>query len=317
MPFRRIEVPSLGWQLSNLMAAPSSAAPETHKDGLDAYHRLGGNCFHLHGEGGETHSREAIGRWLRHRSLRTRSFVCTQICHDAWDDQRQCPIDRFTAEAVAEDVAADLDLLGTHYLDLVYLDDTPDMPVEPVLEALGREAAIGRIRAVGVRNWAPERILAAIDHTTRAGVKGISMVVTTELSLATPTQPLWPEYLPFDQAMRETVRAQNLGVFAHVSDFNTGQCLFGNEVPVARARPEWVQRWSTSANRKLAKRVRVLAEARGLSPRTLTVASILCHSFPVIGIVPLPSLLTAQSAEYERASAVVFSEADRSALCEV
>lgn len=126
MPLRQIEVPSLGRKLSNLMAAPSSAEPETHEAGLDEYRRLGGNGLHLHGEGGETHSRRVTGQWLQRHGLRSEFFVCTQICHDTWDEANHKPIDRFTAEAVATDIAVDLDLLGTKYLDLVYVDDSAE-----------------------------------------------------------------------------------------------------------------------------------------------------------------------------------------------
>src|SRR5580704_6298278 len=104
MPLRHIEVPSLGQGLSTLMIAPSSAEADAHEAGLNAYHRLGGNGIQLHGEGGETHSRQATGEWLRKHGLRQTFFLCTQICHDEWDDATQQPIDRFTPEAVHQDI---------------------------------------------------------------------------------------------------------------------------------------------------------------------------------------------------------------------
>jgi hypothetical protein len=62
------------------MAHPSSGGADTHERGLDEYRRLGGNSIHLHGEGGETHSRRATGQWLGSHGLRPEFFVCTQIC---------------------------------------------------------------------------------------------------------------------------------------------------------------------------------------------------------------------------------------------
>src|SRR5690242_20397028 len=121
MPFRQIEVPTLGRSLSNLMAAPSSSQADTHMAALDVYRRLGGNCIHLHGEGGETHSRRATGEWLLSHHLRPEFCLCTQICHDGWDDFAKRPIVRFTPQAVHEDIAIDLELLGTDYLDFIYL----------------------------------------------------------------------------------------------------------------------------------------------------------------------------------------------------
>jgi len=105
------------------MVHPSSAEPGTHEAALDEYLRLGGDCIHCHGEGGETHSRRAAGRWLNRKGVRRQFFVCTQICHDGWDEAGQRAIDRFTPVCVSEDVATDLELLATGYLDLVYLDD--------------------------------------------------------------------------------------------------------------------------------------------------------------------------------------------------
>lgn len=314
MSFRQIEVPPFGRRLSNIMAAPSSAAPETHEAGLDEYRRLGGNALHLHGEGGETHSRQVAGAWLRRHGLRGEFFVCTQICHDAWDEASQKPLDRFTAEAVAEDVAADLDLLGAEYLDLVYLDDSADLPVEPLIDVLGREIALGRVRAFGVRNWAPRRIRAANSYAARTGQPGVSAVLTTELALAAANQPLWPEYLPFDAAVQQLVSEAGLAVLAHAGGLNLGQCLFGDEDTQAGTRPEWVQRWQHPANRALVERVRGFATAHGLTPRAVNIAYVLSQPFPVIGIVGLPALLSARRGEYERASASVLGEEERRVL---
>ena len=59
-------------------------------------------------------------------------------CHAGWDDVGRCAIDRFNAHAVKEDIDTDLELLGTEYLDLIYLDDNPQAQLEPVMEAIGR-----------------------------------------------------------------------------------------------------------------------------------------------------------------------------------
>src|SRR5437763_1862276 len=142
------------------MAHPSSADPDTHERGLDTYRRLGGNCIHLHGEGDEQHSRRATGEWLGKHRLRPEFFLCAQICHSGWDAVAGRSIDRFAPEAAGEDTGADLELLRTDCLDLVYLDDNPESPLEPVFEALGHQIEKGRIRALGVRNFTPKRLRA-------------------------------------------------------------------------------------------------------------------------------------------------------------
>src|SRR5262249_1001442 len=125
MPFRQIEIPAIGRKLSNIMAHPASADAAPGEWEFEEYFRHAGNCFHCHGEGGETRTKRATGRWLRSRGLRSESFVCTQICHEGWDENEQRAIDRFTPEGLQQDIAQDLELLETEYLDLVYLDDNP------------------------------------------------------------------------------------------------------------------------------------------------------------------------------------------------
>ena len=70
--------------------------------------------------------------------LRDEFVVCAGILHDDWDEERRQPIDRFTPQAVAEDVATDLDLIDTRYLDLVEIGDNPRSRLEPVAEAIAR-----------------------------------------------------------------------------------------------------------------------------------------------------------------------------------
>ncbi len=311
MAFRQIEIPTLGRRLSGVMAHPSSAADaDTHKLALDEYRRLGGNCIHLHGEGGERHTRRAAGQWLRSHDRRPEFFLCTQICHEGWDDTAQRPLDRFTPEAVGEDVDSDLELLGTEYLDLVYLDDRPQAPLEPVIEAIGREIRRGRVRAFGFRNWTAERIKAAHAHISREGLPGAAAIVTTELALASSTGPLWPEYVPFDAEHEQVVCALRLAVFAHADDVNLGQCLYEDGDAISRMRPHWIERWKHSANPDLVQRVRRFAASRGLTPREVNVAWLLNQAFPAVAVVNLPSLPTARRIEYERASQLPLEEAD-------
>jgi aryl-alcohol dehydrogenase-like predicted oxidoreductase len=230
--------------------------------------------------------------------------------HEAWDNIAHRAIDRFTAQAVSEDIDTDLELLATNYLDFVYLDDSPDAPLEPVIEAIGREITRGRVRAFGVRNWTVERIHAAHAHISREALPGIAAIVTTELALAAATGPLWPEYVRFDEELRQTVCALGLAVFAHAADLNLGQCIYGGEDAAARMRPHWLRRWDHPENPALVQRVQRFADARGLTPRGVNVAWLLNQPFPVVAMVSLPDLLTTRRAEYERASQVLLEAAD-------
>lgn len=314
MPFRKIEIPAFGRMMSNIMAHPSSSDTETNEPALDEYFRLGGNCIHLHGEGGESHTRRSTGQWLKRRDLRPQFFLCTQICHAGWDESANCPIDRFTAQAVNEDVDVDLELLATGFLDFVYLDDNPHAPFEPVVDAIGRQIARGRVRAFGVRNWDVKRINTAQAYLSRTSQSGMAAVVTTELALATALAPLWPGYVPFDRTLRQAVDASGLTVLAHAADFNLGQCLFSDVDATSSLRQHWVQRWDHPANAALVHRVQNIASAHALTARAVNLAWLLNRPFPCVAIVPLPSLLTTRRCEYERASQLILGEGDQAYL---
>ena len=310
MPFRHIDVPSLGRSLSNLMCAPSSSDADTHEAGLDEYHRLGGNAIHLHGEGGETHSRRAAGDWLRRHEFREEFFICTQICHDDWDGAVQQSIDRFTSEAAHQDISMDLQLLGTDYLDLVYLDDRPALRFEAVIDALGQEIASGRIRALGLRNWRADRIRDVHSYALKVAGQGIAAIVTTELSLFVSAWPLWPEYIPFDSTLKETVNELGLAVFAHAGDYTLGQCIFKDADLLASMRPEWVERWQLPANADLAQRIQEIGAVHGLTSRAVQMAWLLDQEFPVLAIAGLPSLLSNIGVEYQQGAQAKLTDAD-------
>jgi aryl-alcohol dehydrogenase-like predicted oxidoreductase len=232
---------------------------------------------------------EATGKWLRDHNLRSEFFLCTQICHQGWDAARQIAVNRLTPEAMEEDVAADLRLLGTDYLDFVYFGNTPSEPVESIIEAVTKQIRRGRVRAFGVRNWSVEQIKMANSYAVPVGVQGISAIVTTELSFLKATCPLWPEDVPFTQ-LEPMVCELGLGVFAHADDFNQGRHLFDDGGPQPESR--WTQRWNHPDNRVLVQRVREFAVPRGLAPSAVNLAWLLNRPFPVIALVSLPCLLS-------------------------
>ena len=291
------------------MVHPSSAGGKDQELALQEYLQLGGNCIHLHEEGGGVVSRQATGKWLERRGLRASFFLCSQICHAGWDDIGQRSIDRFTPEAISEDVETDLDLLASKYLDMVYLDDNPESPAEPMLEALCREIARGRIKAFGFRNWAAARINRAHQHLASEKLPCPTVIVTTELALASTTAPLWPEYLPFDSELQRTITELGLAVFAHAADINLGQSLHARG-ETTHLRQHWRQRWEHPSNQQLVPRVRQFATAHGLTPRAVNVAWLLNQAFPSVAIVPLPSVQSRVRTDYERGSELILNQAD-------
>ncbi len=219
----RIPLPFLGRDGSVLAMNLASAPNIADRQSLAAFHAIGGNIFHLHGEGGETESRNRFGQWLSvRRAHRHDLIVLTQVCHEGYDPVAETAIDRLAPSHLRHDISEDLALLQTDYLDAVYFAGPPalDFDPEPLLYALAAEISQRRIRAFGVFNWPPELIRRAIVAAARSrDLPGISFIVTTELSLAAPTRPRWPGYVPFAD-LRPVVTELQLTVFAWLDQAN-------------------------------------------------------------------------------------------------
>ncbi len=314
MQLKQIYSQSLNRNMSNIMAAPSSAKPETRLAGFDEYYRLGGNCQHLHGEGGEMHSRIETGRWLRDHNLRSDFFLCTQICHDDWNESAQQPIVRFTSEYIVDDIRIDLDLIGTDYLDLVYLDDRPHLPFEPILDLLFNEIEYGRIHHYGFRNWSAHRLIAACSYAKSCSSPAPSAVITTELSLLKSTQPLWPGYIPFDNELEKAVHELGLTVFAHLADYTSGQYLFEDMQALLHVRPEWLTRWEHPDNVPLVENIQKFACQHGMNTREVSLAWMLNQPFPVIAIINLPTSLAEPAVDYAKVSQQILTDEDNQIL---
>ncbi len=280
------------------MANPSSAEPDSHLKGLELFNALGGNAMHLHGEGGETHSRQVTGEWLNASTNRDAFFLCNQICHDEWDEATKSEIDRFLPDAVHEDIELDLRLIGTGHLDLVYLDDRPYQKLEPAIEAICRAISAGKVRAFGVRNFTAERLREADQISRRLVGKGVAAIITTELSPLVPRSPLWPGYVPFDLALRQAARDLDLVVFAHAEDWALGYQVLEDEVLRKRLRPDWVERWQHPDNAAIVQRIKVIAAGQQTSPRAVLISWLINQPFPVIPIVSLTTLLSDAGVEY-------------------
>ncbi|WP_353808364.1 aldo/keto reductase [Agromyces sp. SYSU T00194] len=126
---------------------------------LDGYVAAGGNFVdtadaysawapgHTGGE-----SETVIGDWMRSRGNRDEIVVATKVS--------QHPEFRgLAADTVRAAADASLQRLGTDRIDLYYahLDD-PSVPLEETVGALSALVDAGKVRAIGISNYAPERI---------------------------------------------------------------------------------------------------------------------------------------------------------------
>ena len=85
--------------------------------------------------------------------------------------------------------------LRTDYVDLYLLHrDDPELPVAPIIDALARHQAGGRIHACGGSNWSPARIRAANEYAEQHGLPPLR-ASSPNFSLAVQRRAPWPECL--------------------------------------------------------------------------------------------------------------------------
>ena len=74
-------------------------------------------------------------------------------------------------QTAAEELDASLERMGFDHLDLVYSCPARTAPpVEEIVGAVGELIAAGKVRAWGINNWEPERLVAAAEIARREGV---------------------------------------------------------------------------------------------------------------------------------------------------
>ncbi|XCP84934.1 aldo/keto reductase [Roseburia hominis] len=145
---------------------------------LDRFVDYGGNFMdsaHIYGDwipGERARSEKIFGRWLRARKNRHNLVIIGKGGHPDFD---QMDISRVNAKALAEDMNATLENLGTDYVDIYILHrDDVCIPVEELVDTLEGFRREGKTRYYGCSNWTLERLKAAQDYAKRQGYKGFS-----------------------------------------------------------------------------------------------------------------------------------------------
>lgn len=146
-------------------------------------------------EGGESES--VIGRWLARSGRRDDVVIATKTGMMAG----------LAPERVAAACDASLARLGTDVIDLYYLHkDDESVPLADTLGAYDALVKAGKVRAIGLSNFEPERIAEAI-------------AVCEENGLARP-QALQPWYnlverARYEEGLRDAAQAAGLSVFPY------------------------------------------------------------------------------------------------------
>jgi aryl-alcohol dehydrogenase-like predicted oxidoreductase len=152
--------------------------------------------------GGESES--IVGEWMASRGLRKRMIVITKVGSEMGPGMKG-----LSAAYIARAVDASLRRLRTDYID-VYLSHWPDpsVPYEETLGAYQSLLAGGKVRAIGASNLDAGQLRESLD-----------VAMAQKLPRYDVLQPHYNLYdrSGFDGALRDLVRAENIGVVTYFS----------------------------------------------------------------------------------------------------
>ena len=230
-----------------------------------------------------------IGRWVQARGLRQQIVIITKGAAHSQDRRRMTSFD------ITSDLHDSLVRLKTEYIDLYLLHrDDPDMPVEPIIEALNEHLQAGRLHAFGASNWSDQRIEAANVYARANGLEPF-VASSPQFSLVESLDEPWPLCISIGGsagvAAREWYTQTQMPVLAWsplASGFFSGRFrrdnlhLFGER--------EWdevaVRTYASEANFQRLDRTNILAAEKGLTAAQVALAYVMnqpMNMFAVIG----------------------------------
>jgi aryl-alcohol dehydrogenase-like predicted oxidoreductase len=245
---------------------------------LDQVYELGCNTIdtaHVYTGG---NSERILGRWIQARGLREEIVIITKGAAHSQDRRRMTPFD------IASDLQDSLARLKTDTIDLYLLHrDDPDVPFEPIVDALNEHLQAGRIRAFGASNWSHQRIEAANAYAQANELQPF-VASSPQYSLAESLDEPWPLCISISgsegASAREWYQNTQMPVLAWsavASGFFSGRFrrdnlhLFGER--------EWdevaVRTYASEANFQRFDRASSLASEKGLTPAQVALAYVM------------------------------------------
>jgi aryl-alcohol dehydrogenase-like predicted oxidoreductase len=253
---------------------------------LDRFVELGGNFIDTarsYGDwmpdGPTGASERAIGTWLK---TRNRADVIVLTKGGMFDLRRGDWRNRCTPADVEQDLLQSLDHLGIDRIDLYVLHmDNPDMPVEPLIDALVGHQEAGRIRHVGASNWAADRIVAANAYAASIGKPGF-VASETFWGLAAPDPEVaGPQgYQHYYEGEYEALHAQGLAILAYAAQSGG----YFTKLAKGEVNEQLAARYGNPVNQRRFAAAKALAEKHAVSINKVVLAYLLCQRFQTIAI---------------------------------
>ncbi|MGP8125929.1 MAG: aldo/keto reductase [Nitrososphaerales archaeon] len=223
-------------------------------------------------------SEEIIGRALR--GNRGQVLIATKVGMQVGDDSESAGLSRVRLEA---QVAKSLKRLGTDYIDLYYMHMfDPNVPLEETLTALDSLARKGIVRQIGVSNFRPEQLDAAMKLCERLGLaKPAAVQPAYSLMAREPEKGLFPYCIRHE-----------LGVFTYSplwGGFLTGKYSRGVPPPEgsrASASPRYWDRVSKQGDFQTLEKFEAVAARAKIPLAQLAIAWILRNpavTAPIVG----------------------------------
>jgi aryl-alcohol dehydrogenase-like predicted oxidoreductase len=255
---------------------------------LDQVYELGCNTIdtaHVY-SGGE--SERVIGKWMQARGLREKVVIITKGAAHSQDRRRLTPFD------IASDLHDSRARLKTDYIDLYLLHrDDPDMPFEPIIEALNEHLRAGRIHAFGASNWLHERIEAANAYARANGLEPF-LASSPQFSLADSQAEPWPLCISISGSAGAVARAwyeetqMPLLIWSPLaSGFFSGRFRRDNLNQFGER--EWddvvLRTYANEANFQRLDRASILAAEKGLSPAQVALAYVMNQPMNIFAVI--------------------------------
>lgn len=255
---------------------------------LDQVHALGCNTIdtaHVYSAGD---SERVIGRWMQERGLRDKIVIITKGAAHSQDRRRMTPFD------IAADLHDSLARLKTDYIDLYLLHrDDPNVPVEPIIDALNEHVRAGRIHAFGASNWTHERIEAANGYARRRGLQPF-VASSPQFSLVDSHAEPWPLCISISGSAGSVAREwytqtqMPLLIWSPLaSGFFSGR--FRRDNLHRFGEREWdevvLRTYASEANFQRLDRATVLATEKGLSAAQVALAYVLNQPMNIFALV--------------------------------
>jgi aryl-alcohol dehydrogenase-like predicted oxidoreductase len=244
-------------------------------------------------------SERSLGAWLKARHNRDRVVLISKGGHPGpgWRP-------RLADADVSADLERSLRTLQTDYIDVYLLHyDDPATPVDGLVDVLNRHVRAGKVRAIGVSNWATPRIAEALEYAEGTGQRPFA-VGSVQFSLASWTEPPWKDARSISgdesEADRRWYRTNRIWLLAYSSlamgFFSRSRSYADGERPRGPADRLGDRVFLHDRNLERLRRVNELARRLNASPGQVALAWVLRYDSKVLAAVGARTVASYQDA---------------------